>query len=150
MKAIGLSLLLGFAAIVTGIPITPAAPEHQYLVEKLRSEGIAEHEIAQQLSFPTNNSPFRPLIHLPSDQLTARDLSGDIPPGSLEAPQMLPRAAAPESFADTMAHIFSAVWKGEDLERRKFGYEGKELELRRPVGMRHWGEQGFVFVEGAR
>ena len=42
MKAVNLTLLLGLTAVVAGIPITPAAPEHQQLVEKLRSEGIAE------------------------------------------------------------------------------------------------------------
>jgi hypothetical protein len=30
------------------------------------------------------------------------------------------------------------VLRGEDREKRRFGYEGKELEMRRPEGMRHW------------
>lgn len=32
-----------------------------------------------------------------------------------------------------------AVLSRDDAERRRFAYEGKELELRRPTGMRHWG-----------
>lgn len=47
---------------------------------------------------------------------------------------MLPRAATPESLGD----YIKAVLRGEDLRKREFGYEGKELELRRPEGMRHW------------
>lgn len=72
-------------------------------------------------------------------KLEKHDDSGDIAPGSFEAPQMLPRVAAPESYADTISQAIIAMLKGEDIESRKFGYEGKELELRRPEGIRHWG-----------
>ena len=47
---------------------------------------------------------------------------------------MLPRAAAPISLGET----FKAMLKGEDVRKREFAYEGKELEMRRPEGMRHW------------
>lgn len=62
------------------------------------------------------------------------DVSGDIPPGSLEAPEILPRAAGPQSVMDSIKAI---LWR-EDVERRFSGYEGREMELRRPEGMRHW------------
>jgi hypothetical protein len=66
--------------------------------------------------------------------LGERDRSGDIAPGSLDAPDMLPQAPRPESFIDTIKGIFT----GESSESREYAYEGKELEMRRPQGMRHW------------
>ncbi|KAF2180715.1 hypothetical protein K469DRAFT_714289 [Zopfia rhizophila CBS 207.26] len=51
---------------------------------------------------------------------------------------MLPRAAAPEPLTDTITATINAVLRGDDVEKRQFGYEGKELEMRRPEGMRHW------------
>ncbi|KAF2735947.1 hypothetical protein EJ04DRAFT_562899 [Polyplosphaeria fusca] len=143
--------LLALSTAVVAIPITPSASEHQRLAEELRSEGIPEHDIAEQISLPPVGSHVaaRPFYSQAVDRLHSllrsptniekRDMSGDIAPGSLEAPQMLPRAAIPESLADTISQTINAVLRGEDLERRKFGYEGKELEMRRPEGMRHWG-----------
>lgn len=62
--------------------------------------------------------------------------AGDIAPGSLEAPSILPR---PASGKDTVFAKIYAFLRKDDAERRKLAYEGKELELRRPTGMRHWG-----------
>ena len=67
-----------------------------------------------------------------------RDVSGDIPPGSLDAPEMLPRAAAPDTVVDTIIQAISTILSRGDAELRKFAYEGKEAEMRRPEGMRHW------------
>lgn len=79
------------------------------------------------------------LVFQSSSDDDKRDPSGDIPPGSLEGPEMLPRAAAPESLAERISETIGSVLKAEDIiERRRFGYEGKELEMRRPRGMRHW------------
>jgi hypothetical protein len=65
------------------------------------------------------------------------DHSGDIPPGSLAAPQILPQAAR---IDETMlTKILAAIWIKDP--RKEYAYEGKELELRRPTGMRHWGSQ---------
>ncbi|KAF2270137.1 hypothetical protein CC78DRAFT_599480 [Lojkania enalia] len=143
--------LLAILAVVSAVPITPSAPEQQRRAERLRYEGVPEREIAEQLSLPMRgadieghpfyshvNDRFPSFFRSPSE-LEKRDVSGDIAPGSLEAPQMLPQAAAPESLADTISQAINALLKGEDYERRNFGYEGKELELRRPKGMRYWG-----------
>ena len=61
------------------------------------------------------------------------DVEGDVAPGSVEAPQMLPKAAA---HGSGLFRSLCALFHGgnEDL-----GYEGKESELRRPEGMKHWG-----------
>lgn len=67
------------------------------------------------------------------------DLSGDIAPGSLEAPQMLPRPASIDG--ETLSNKIIALLRREDAEQKRFAYEGKELELRRPTGMRHWGAE---------
>ena len=115
------------------------------------TSNIIQHDIAEQLTLPIfeNDDNSQPLISQVSSKFYAlfksaddedkRDLSGDIAPGSLESPQMLPRAAAPESLAEKLSQRFSAVFGNADLERRGFGYEGKESEMRRPQGMRHWG-----------
>jgi len=140
-------------AAVAAMPISPAAPEYQSLVEELRSEGKSEQDITEQLSTPIDEVESRhpfysqaigklySMLHSPSE-MRKRDLSGDIAPGTLDAPQMLPRAAAPESLTETI----TAVLRGEDMGRREFGYEGKESEMRRPEGMRHWGQEGRVFA----
>jgi hypothetical protein len=64
------------------------------------------------------------------------DGEGDVAPGSVDAPQMLPRPAAARSGSGlyrALCKLFSSAGS-ED-----FGYEGKEEELRRPEGMKHWG-----------
>jgi hypothetical protein len=114
----------------------------------MRSEGVSEHKIAQRLSdtgFLSNiaalprysqiTTKLNSLLWKPS----RRDTTGDISPGSLEGPEMLPRASTPESLADTIRSTVYSVLKGEDFENHMFAYEGKESEMRRPEGMRYWG-----------
>ncbi|KAF2657214.1 hypothetical protein K491DRAFT_691228 [Lophiostoma macrostomum CBS 122681] len=171
MRGVLAYVILAIAATVSAIPITPAAPAAQRLVERMRAEGLDEHEIASRLfqplhalssfsssSLSSTPHPFKPFtstIHPSSlasllafrhpssspssssrddDDNEPNDPSGDIAPGTLESPSMLPRAAVPDSFIDMM----KGVLRGEDRERREFGYEGKEVEIRRPEGMRHW------------
>ncbi|KAF2277769.1 uncharacterized protein EI97DRAFT_374080 [Westerdykella ornata] len=143
MRSLTPFVLLAVAASVTAIPITPAAPKLQHLAEQMRFEGVAEHDIAEQLALSPETSEDLPgplLSQLPfplrslfgAKAATAeRDLTGDIAPGSLEAPQMLPRAAAPQSFIDRLKAKESSA------------YEGKESEMRRPWGMRHWDPVGY-------
>jgi hypothetical protein len=61
---------------------------------------------------------------------------GDIAPGSMDSPSMLPKelAAERESFFRSLLAFFGR--DGSD----SFGYEGKEGEMRRPTGMRHWAQ----------
>lgn len=72
-----------------------------------------------------------------AEDISNLDASGDIAPGSLEAPQMLPRPASKKS---TKLDRFITFLLKDDSEKNS-AYEGKELELRRPTGMRHWGAQ---------
>ncbi|KAF2790015.1 hypothetical protein K505DRAFT_86097 [Melanomma pulvis-pyrius CBS 109.77] len=144
--------VMALVAAVTAVPITPSAHELQRLAERMRSEGMAEQDITKHLTLPASELDVehepRPLLSYMTTKLHAlfhtqsddkkRDASGDIAPGSLEAPQMLPRAAAPDSLSDKISQIVSAILRRGDAERRKFAYEGKELEMRRPEGMRHW------------
>ncbi|KAH7117784.1 hypothetical protein B0J11DRAFT_441730 [Dendryphion nanum] len=150
MRAFTSLAVLAFVITVAGTPITPAAPKLQRRAEEMRSTGMAEHDIAKQLTLPLfeQEEELHPLISQVSEKFyklfktpeneEKRDLSGDIPPGSLESPQMLPRVAAPESLTETLSKKVHAVFGNGDIERRGFGYEGKELEMRRPQGMRHW------------
>jgi hypothetical protein len=59
------------------------------------------------------------------------DFSGDVAPGSLESPQVLPKASEEDGFFDKLCAMFHRA-------ESSFGYEGKELELRRPEGIRDW------------
>lgn len=64
------------------------------------------------------------------------DFSGDIAPGTLESPQALPKASTKEAgFLDRLCAMFHRA-------ESSFGYEGKELELRRPGGVPNW-KQSF-------
>jgi hypothetical protein len=63
------------------------------------------------------------------------DDSGDVAPGSMEAPQMLPKASA---HGSGVFQSLCSLFRGGNAEK-DYGYEGKELELRRPEGMKHWG-----------
>ncbi|PSN73889.1 hypothetical protein BS50DRAFT_480850 [Corynespora cassiicola Philippines] len=140
---------IAFLVLAAAIPITPSARELQKRAEQIRLEGISEHEIAERLSLPeteTESAPQSFYTHFTSklhglfrrpSKSEGEDESGDIPPGSLDSPTMLPPAAAPQSFTECMAQKLKSILHGEDTER--YGYEGKELELRRPTGMRHWG-----------
>jgi hypothetical protein len=115
---------------------------------------VSQHDITKQLSLPTTELSdslelsTRPFLHHVTDKSHGffhaqtdeeeRDASGDIAPGSLEGPVMLPRAAAPESRTERLMDAISAILRRGDIERRRFAYEGKEAEMRRPEGMRHW------------
>jgi len=113
-----------------------------------------QHDITKQLSLPTSElfssleletrpffhhmtNKFYGILHAQTDE-EERDASGDIAPGSLESPVMLPRAAAPESRTERLMNTISVILRRSDAERRRFAYEGKEAEMRRPEGMRHW------------
>ncbi|KAF1965580.1 hypothetical protein BU23DRAFT_584943 [Bimuria novae-zelandiae CBS 107.79] len=141
--------VVAFVASVCAVPITPSAPELQRRAEQFRLQGLREHEIAEQLTLTTTTTTSAdsslPIISRLSTKLHALfhdctsddhddDVSGDIPPGSLEAPQMLPR---PTPISSSALERLVAFLKKTDDEA--FAYEGKELELRRPTGMRHWG-----------
>lgn len=105
-----------------------------------------QFDIAERLSAPIIDSdesePFMTRFHSKLsallDSLTNADeeefeTEGDVAPGSMEAPQILPKAAAHRSsFYQSLCALFHGG--GEEL-----GYEGKESELRRPEGMKHWG-----------
>lgn len=138
-----------FAISVCAVPITPSAPELQRRAEQFRLQGLQEHEIAEKLTLPTTTSADAlPIVTRLSTKLHSlfqdctdddhdHDVSGDIAPGSLEAPQMLPRPTPVSS--STLDKFIKFLRKGED--EKNYAYEGKELELRRPTGMRHWGSQ---------
>lgn len=70
---------------------------------------------------------------MPGDE--EEDFSGDIAPGSMEAPQALPKALEEASMFDRLCAIFHRA-------ESSFGYEGNELEMRRPTGGRNW-KQSF-------
>ena len=76
------------------------------------------------------------LLYDGSEDDQHHDISGDIAPGSLEAPQMLPR---PTPVSESTFERFMTFLRKDD--EKNFAYEGKESELRRPTGMRHWGAQ---------
>ncbi|KAK7181708.1 hypothetical protein DPSP01_008645 [Paraphaeosphaeria sporulosa] len=147
---------LAFAMSITAVPITPSAPSLQRRAEQFRLQGLQEHEIAEKLTLvstpsaeddsplPTSlfsslstklHSLLRPCSEEDHDDYD--DISGDIAPGSLEAPQMLPRPVATLGKPSALGRIIAVLRKGD--EGGNFAYEGKELELRRPTGMRHWG-----------
>ncbi|CAO2651622.1 Nn.00g041920.m01.CDS01 [Neocucurbitaria sp. VM-36] len=144
MRSLILMAIVAMLTFVSAIPITPSAPRLQKRAEQFRLEGLKEFEIAERLSSATTASDLdsysshmkNPLFRtlLSEDE---NDVSGDIAPGSLEAPQILPSAPLPEesSWLQTICAFFHG-------SESSFGYEGKELELRRPTGMRHW-KQSF-------
>ncbi|KAJ4298312.1 hypothetical protein N0V90_006212 [Kalmusia sp. IMI 367209] len=139
---------MAFIVSVCAVPITPSAPELQRRAEQYRLQGLQEHEIAEKLTLPITTSADESVFSHLSTRMYAllhgcvqashnHDVSGDIAPGSLEAPQMLPR---PALLKPTALDKIITFLKKEDAEKN-FAYEGKELELRRPTGMRHWGAQ---------
>ncbi|KAF2852671.1 hypothetical protein T440DRAFT_33601 [Plenodomus tracheiphilus IPT5] len=145
-------ILIAFVAIITfvsAIPITPAAPRWQRRAEQFRLQGLREIEIAEKLMTPTASSPSEPqpflsrlnrnlhvYLHTPSTD-DEPDLSGDVAPGSAAAPQMLPTVPASDdsSFFERLCAIFHRSESG-------FGYEGKESEMRRPIGSVYWKQFG--------
>ncbi|KAF1847383.1 uncharacterized protein K460DRAFT_57482 [Cucurbitaria berberidis CBS 394.84] len=145
MRSLILMAIVAIFTFVSAIPITPSAPRLQKRVEQFRLEGLKEFEIAERLSSSTTASELEPFLahlkknllfhtHLADDE---NDVSGDIAPGSLEAPQILPSAPVSEEWP--WLQSLCAFFHGRESS---FGYEGKELELRRPTGMRHW-KQSF-------
>jgi len=148
MRSFILLSFVAFIAFVSAIPITPSAPPLRKRAEQFRLQGLQEFEIAERLSAPvppseSESEPFlsllndhlRDIFHTPS---TEDDASGDIAPGSLDAPQMLPAKSPASDDSSLFQGLCALFHRGES----SFGYEGKELELRRPTGMRHW-KQSF-------
>ncbi|KAJ4315598.1 hypothetical protein N0V94_005853 [Neodidymelliopsis sp. IMI 364377] len=146
MRSFILMAVLALLAFVSAMPITPSAPQLQKRAEQFRLEGLREFDIAERLSAPIIDSedsePFMTRFHSRLSALLESlsnadeeeiDDSGDVAPGSMEAPQMLPKAAAHgSSFYQSLCALFHG-------RKEDYGYEGKELELRRPEGMKHWG-----------
>jgi len=142
--------LVAFLTCVCAMPITPAAPELARRAAGFRLQGLKEHEIAAKLALSPSEAdsseetlpqPFSlsdrlsSLFHHYEEEAEDDDHSGDIPPGSLAAPEMLPHAVKLDT---TVLSRFLAALRRKELGN-DYGYEGKELELRRPTGMRHWG-----------
>ncbi|CAI6337327.1 unnamed protein product [Periconia digitata] len=141
---------MAILAYVCALPITPAAPRLARRAEGFRLQGLKEHEIAAKLALPTteidSSEKLLPqpitlsdwlstLIRHDNEKEDDDDHSGDIAPGSLAAPEILPHAVKLDTAV--FSRILAAV-RGKQVEN-EYGYEGKELELRRPTGMRHWG-----------
>ncbi|KAJ8118986.1 hypothetical protein OPT61_g138 [Boeremia exigua] len=144
MRSFILMAAMALLAFVSAMPITPSAPQLQKRAEQFRLEGLREFDIAERLSAPiVDSDEIEPILTRFHNRISAFleslanadediDVEGDIAPGSMEAPQMLPKAAAHgSSFYRTLTALFHS---DDDL-----GYEGKESELRRPEGMKHWG-----------
>ncbi|KAF2634605.1 hypothetical protein P280DRAFT_413417 [Massarina eburnea CBS 473.64] len=149
MRTFTFIALMAFIVFACAVPITPAAPTLQRRAEQFRLQGLKEHEIAAKLAPSETDASEEPEIkeitlserlsslleHCDDEDEDDDDHSGDIPPGSLTAPEMLPHAANSD---DNMITKILAALRREDL-RKDYAYEGHESELRRPTGMRHWG-----------
>ncbi|KAF1917257.1 hypothetical protein BDU57DRAFT_444962 [Ampelomyces quisqualis] len=143
MRSLFFIVLATISAFVSAIPITPSAPRLQKRAEQFRLQGLREFEIAERLSASAAesetfrsriNHKFHSIFHTPSADYDFDLFSGDIAPGSLDSPSMLPKESTEhtESFFRSLRGLFHS--SGEE----SFGYEGKEGEMRRPTGMRHW------------
>jgi hypothetical protein len=157
-------ILIAFAALFAlacAVPITPSAPRLQKRAEQYRLQGLAEFQIAERLSSSASSfgvDPWRARInkklHALLDTLSAEaeeegedveeeapieeteeDFSGDIAPGTLESPSVLPKALKEATLFDRLCGMFHRA-------ESSFGYEGNELELRRPEGGQNW-KQSF-------
>lgn len=150
-------LLIALAAVlalVSAMPITPSAPHLQKRAEQFRLQGLREFEIASRLMESEANptaadlDPWRIRLNnkfhaLFDSSATGEDIldqdiddeeqdfSGDVAPGSMEAPSYRVKASEKDSLLDRMCALF----RGKESS---FGYEGKEGELRRPTGERDW------------
>ncbi|OCK79142.1 hypothetical protein K432DRAFT_426768 [Lepidopterella palustris CBS 459.81] len=148
--------LLPFLAIIVtiaAVPITPSAADVQHITETMRAEGASERDIIVYLTSP-NPSPttipsstlalskpqsfFTPPFHHRTT-IQKRDTSGDISPGSLDAPWMLPRPTNPDTTVGFIEEIIDSLLNRDSIEGREFAYEGKEDAVWRPSGSRHWG-----------
>ncbi|KAF1925728.1 uncharacterized protein M421DRAFT_423566 [Didymella exigua CBS 183.55] len=146
MRSFILMAVMALLAFVSAMPITPSAPHLSKRAEQLRLEGLREFDIAERLSAPiVDSDQFEPFMTRFHNKLSAMidslagadeeafDVEGDVAPGSVEAPQMLPKASTRgSSIYRSVCALFHG---GED----DLGYEGKELQWRRPEGMKHWG-----------
>lgn len=111
-------------------------PLQHEIAEKLTTSPLSDTEDPDQIDTSPLSVQILETLYslLEADADESQDVSGNISPGSLDAPESLPLAPEPLSV---MEEIKAVVWH-EDVERRGFGYEGRERELRRPEGMRHW------------
>jgi hypothetical protein len=82
------------------------------------------------------NHKLHSILHTPSVDYDFDLFSGDIAPGSLDSPSMLPTKAQADD-SKSFFHSITALFHRGD-EKSSFGYEGKEGEMRRPQGSRHW------------
>ena len=142
MRSILYIVLATLLAVVTAIPITPSAPRLQKRAEQFRLQGLREFEIAERLSASAaETETFRSRINHKLHSILHKDdfdlFSGDIAPGSMDSPSMLPKEVSPESRESLFRSLL--VLFGRD-DNGGFGYEGKEGEMRRPQGSRHWSQ----------
>ncbi|KAH9867947.1 hypothetical protein IAQ61_007252 [Plenodomus lingam] len=149
MRSFILIALVAIITFVSAMPITPAAPQWQAKAEQFRLQGLKEIEIAEKLMAPTAASSSGPqpffsrlnqivhvYIHAASTD-DKPDLSGDIAPGSAEIPQILPTAPASNELS-----LFERLCAVFHRSESSFGYEGKESEMRRPIGSVYWNQFG--------
>ncbi|CAA9963481.1 hypothetical protein CFE70_006911 [Pyrenophora teres f. teres 0-1] len=152
MRSFILMALVALFALCAAMPISPAAPRFQKRAEQYRLQGLGEFEIAERLSNSASSAHidtwrarlnnklhalFEPLeadeqgltVEFTIDEMG--DFSGDLVPGSLEAPQLLPKPSKEGGFWDRLC---AKIHRAES----SFGYEGKEREMRRPEGTRDW------------
>ncbi|KAF2819276.1 hypothetical protein CC86DRAFT_144121 [Ophiobolus disseminans] len=143
MRSLLFIVLATIVAFVIAIPITPSAPRLQKRAEQFRLQGLKEFEIAERLSASAAESEtfrarvnhrFHSIFRAPSLPYDHDLFAGDIAPGSLDSPSMLPKAS--DNERESLLHSIHALFHSGN--RDSFGYEGKEGELRRPTGMRHW------------
>ena len=144
MRSLLFIALAALFALVAAIPITPSAPRLQKRAEQYRLQGLKEFEIAERLSASAAetqdfrsriNHRFHSIWRTPVVEYDRDLFAGDIPPGSLDSPSMLPKASNEQEGSSFFRYLCALIHGGD---RESFGYEGKEGELRRPTGMRHW------------
>ncbi|KAH8719269.1 hypothetical protein GQ44DRAFT_623732 [Phaeosphaeriaceae sp. PMI808] len=142
MRSLFFIVLATLLVFIIAIPITPSAPRLQKRAEQFRLQGLKEFEIAERLSASLEESEdfrsrvnhrFHSIFHSPSKGYDRELFSGDIAPGSLDSPSMLPKASVNEH--NSFFRSLCAFFHGSD---ERFGYEGKEGEIRRPTGSRRW------------
>ncbi|KAH6625675.1 hypothetical protein C7974DRAFT_312307 [Boeremia exigua] len=145
MRSFILIAVMALLAFVSAMPITPSAPQLQKRAEQFRLEGLREFDIAERLSAPiVESDETEPIMTRFHNKLSALleslanadeeiDVEGDVAPGSMEAPQMLPKAT---THASSLYRSLCALFHSSNDD---LGYEGKESEMRRPEGMKHWG-----------
>ncbi|KAI4950961.1 hypothetical protein J4E86_007470 [Alternaria arbusti] len=148
MRSFIIMAIVALFAFASAMPISPSAPRLQKRAEQYRLQGLREFEIAERLSSSASSDvdPWRTRMNhkfhalfdpTPTDEEGAsydddqEDFSGDVAPGSVEAPQVLPKASEEDSLFDRLCAMFHRA-------ESSLGYEGKELDVRRPGGVRDW------------